>query len=273
MITSEKSGFLNKVDSYFVLNEDDICECKIIYNKLILNTENNYEENGLKLDYEKIIKTPFPYKHWTIKEIHEQVESTNRVLNFNNRIIDDNTIKFDNLDKNELKKMDNLILLGCGTSLHACEYGIHFFEELYDFNLVVSYDGGEFRELDIPKKGATMLILISQSGETQDLYRCMKIGKENNTVILGLVNVVNSLIARESDYVCYLNAGREEGVASTKCFTNQCALLSMLAIWFSQIHDKSKIERINIINDLRNLTSDIKKTLDICYKRFISRII
>ena len=63
-----------------------------------------------------------------------------------------------------------------------------------------------------------MLILISQSGETQDLYRCMKISE--NTVILGLVNVVNSLIARESDYVCYLNAGREEGVASTKCFIN-----------------------------------------------------
>ena len=267
MITSEKSGFLNKVDSYFVLNENDICECKIIYDKLILNTENNYKENKIKLSYEKYIKTPYPYKHWTIKEIHEQIDTTNTVLDLGNRLLDDNTIKFDNLDEINLKNIDNLILLGCGTSLHACEYGINFFKELCDFNLVVSYDGGEFSELDIPKNGSTMLILLSQSGETQDLYRCMKIGKDNNTVILSLVNVVNSLIARESDYVCYLKAGREEGVASTKCFTNQCILLSMLSIWFSQIHNKNEGQRINIINDLRNIPSDIKKSIDICNRR------
>jgi glucosamine--fructose-6-phosphate aminotransferase (isomerizing) len=105
---------------------------------------------------------------------------------------------------------------------------------LCDFATVQLFDGAEFCEQDIPKKGTTVLILISQSGETKDLHRCIEIGKRNNLFLIGLVNVVDSLIAREVDCGCYLNAGREVGVASTKAYTSQVILLAMISIWFSQ---------------------------------------
>ena len=85
--------------------------------------------------------------------------------------------------------------------------------------------------------------MLSQSGETKDLHRCIDIGKDKDLFIIGVINVVDSMIARESNCGCYLNAGREVGVASTKSFTNQVILLSMMAVWFSQIHDKNSNKR------------------------------
>jgi len=94
-------------------------------------------------------------------------------------------------------------------------------------------DGGEFDINDISKKGITAIILLSQSGETKDIYDCLKIAQENNIFTIGIVNTVDSMIARETNCGCYINAGREMSVASTKSFTNQVIVLSMVAIWFS----------------------------------------
>ena len=135
-------------------------------------------------------------------------------------------------------------------------------KELGDFNSVQLYDGAEFNENDIPKQGKTGAILLSQSGETKDLHRCVNIGKDHDLFMIGVINVVDSMIARECNCGCYLNAGREVGVASTKSFTNQVIILSMMAVWFSQIHDKNSNKRKDYISGLRNLPYDIKKTID-----------
>ena len=108
-----------------------------------------------------------------------------------------------------------MILLGCGTSYHAGMFGVQYLKELSGLNSVQLFDGAEFTKDDIPKKGNTGLILLSQSGETKDLHRCIQIGRENELFLIGVVNVVDSLIAREVDCGCYLNAGREVAVAST----------------------------------------------------------
>ncbi len=84
--------------------------------------------------------------------------------------------------------------------------------------------------------------------------------------MIGVINVVDSMIAREANCGCYLNAGREVGVASTKSFTNQVILLSMMAVWFSQIHNKNSNKRKDYINCLRKLPYDIKKSIDISNK-------
>jgi glucosamine--fructose-6-phosphate aminotransferase (isomerizing) len=89
-------------------------------------------------------------------------------------------------------------------------------------------DGSEFSMSDVPRIGNTGLILLSQSGETKDLYRCVTIAKQNSLFTIGVINVVDSLISREVDCCCYLNAGREVGVASTKSFTSQCIVLSLM---------------------------------------------
>jgi glucosamine--fructose-6-phosphate aminotransferase (isomerizing) len=124
-------------------------------------------------------------------------------------------------------------------------------------------DGAEFSEKDIPKIGNTALIFLSQSGETKDLHRCIEIGKDKDLFMIGVINVVDSMISRETNCGCYLNAGREVGVASTKSFTNQVIVLSMMAVWFSQIHDKSSNKRKLFIESLRKLPYDIKNTIKI----------
>jgi glucosamine--fructose-6-phosphate aminotransferase (isomerizing) len=153
--------------------------------------------------------------------------------------------------------------LGCGTSYFAGQHGLHFFKDLCDFGNVQLFDGAEFDEKDIPKYGTTALLLISQSGETKDLHRCIEIGKQKDLLLIGLVNVVDSLIAREVHCGCYLNAGKEIGVASTKSYTSQVTLLSMIAIWFAQKKEINENKRINYIKDILQLNYDIKNTLDI----------
>ena len=174
-----------------------------------------------------------------------------------------NKVKLGGLDrqKTELLELNNLILLGCGTSYFAGMCGIKYFKELCKFSSIQLIDGAEFELNDIPKSGKTGLILLSQSGETKDLHRCLELCKDMDIMTIGVVNVVDSLIAREVDCGCYLNAGREVGVASTKSFTSQVIMLSMMAIWFAQIHDINLQKRKKHIRDLRKLYLDVESIL------------
>jgi glucosamine--fructose-6-phosphate aminotransferase (isomerizing) len=163
--------------------------------------------------------------------------------------------------ESELKQLDNLILLGCGTSFHAGMIGTHYLKEIGGFNSVQLFDGAEFGEADIPKMGKTGLILLSQSGETKDLHRCIQLAHDRDLFMIGVVNVVDSLIAREVHCGCYLNAGREVAVASTKAYTSQVIILSMIAIWFAQVKGMYELKRKAMLRDLRALHMDIEKTI------------
>jgi glutamine---fructose-6-phosphate transaminase (isomerizing) len=257
MVVSEKSGFCNRVNNYFILESMDIA----IVHKNKITTNKTYKETILSK--QEFDLTPEPYPHWTIKEIYEQYEASLRAVSYGGRLME-NTVKMGGLyeNKEKLQDVENLILLGCGTSYFAGLYATHYFKDLCNFNTVQLFDGAEFNEKDIPKKGQTVVILLSQSGETKDLHRCIKIGRENNCVLLGVVNVVDSMIAREVDGGCYLNAGREVGVASTKSFTNQVIVLSMMSIWFSELQNVNKNKRMKYIKDLRQLTTNIKEILE-----------
>jgi glucosamine--fructose-6-phosphate aminotransferase (isomerizing) len=156
------------------------------------------------------------------------------------------------------------MILGCGTSYFAGLYGMDYFKKLCNFNIVQTFDGAELNDYDIPRIGNTAFILISQSGETKDLHRCIEIAKKNNIITIGIINVVDSLIAREVDCGIYCNAGKEVGVASTKAFTSQVVCLSMAAVWFAKMQNVNEKKRIKMITDLRNLSNDIKITLDLC---------
>lgn len=261
LISSEQSGFHGLVSNYFILDSNDICIITKKDNELLIDTNKKYElKDTLNINFEL---SPDPYPHWTIKEINEQYDSSLRAISMGGRLLDDNRVNLGGLGLNKqvLKRIDNLIFLGCGTSYYAALCGVNYFKDLCNFNTLQVIDGAEFSCLDIPKFGNTALVLLSQSGETKDLHRCIKIGKEKDLFLIGVINVVDSMIARETDCGCYLNAGREVGVASTKSFTNQVIVLSMMAIWFSQIHDKSGNKRKNYIKCLRNLPYDIKKTI------------
>ena len=262
IVTSEQSGFCNKVNSYICLNNSDLSILSFIDNKLEIITKSEYKKKSVNVSDIKL--SPDPYDHWMIKEIIEQKESSLRAISLGGRLLNNNSVRLGGLEdsKDNLLKTDNLILLGCGTSYFAGLTSLKYFKELCDFNIVNIIDGAEFNEYDIPKIGNTSVILLSQSGETKDLHRCIKIARKNDLFIIGVVNVVDSLIARESDCGCYLNAGREVAVASTKSFTSQVIILCMIAIWFSQNKDINNIKRKRYITDLRNIHIDINSILN-----------
>ena len=264
IVTSEQSGFCNKMSNYITLHNDDICVItKKDYN-IIINTSHNYIKKSVTLFDSN--QTPHPYNHWTIKEINDQPDVILNSINKGGRIKNASEVKLGGLEQHtdSLKNIDNIIILGCGTSYFAGLYGMYFFKQLCQFNTVQVFDGAEFNEQDIPIIGNTVFILVSQSGETKDLHRCIEISKNNNITTIGIVNVVDSLIAREVDCGIYCNAGQEVGVASTKAFTSQVVCLSMAAIWFSTLQNINEKKRVRMVSDLHNLSSDIKLTLELC---------
>tara|TARA_B100001063_G_scaffold138607_2_gene129514 strand:- start:20743 stop:22563 length:1821 start_codon:yes stop_codon:yes gene_type:complete len=261
LVASEQSAFCNKTNNYIALNNHDICKLQITKNKINMTTRETYTK--LLIKNKDLELSPFPFKYWTEKEIYEQVDSSLRAISLGGRLLSNNKVKLGGLNEHldQLLEIENIILLGCGTSFFAGMCGKKYFKDLCNFNSIQVIDGAEFELNDISDKGKTGLILLSQSGETKDLYRCLEMCKDKDIITIGVVNVVDSLIAREVDCGCYLNAGREVGVASTKSFTSQVIILSMMAIWFAQIHDINMQKRKKHIRDLRKLYLDIEKTL------------
>ena len=266
MATSEQSGFHGMVNNYFVLESNDICKIRIKDDRISIRTEKKYKTKDILQNNFKL--TPDPFPHWTLSEIHEQVESVKRAISFGGRLLNTDQVRLGGLDDNIeiLRRIDNLILLGCGTSYFAGMIGVKFLKDLTDLNTISLYDGAEFTAHDIPKIGNTAVILLSQSGETLDLHRCISISREHDLFLIGVVNVVDSLIAREVDCGCYLNAGREVGVASTKAFTSQVVILSMISIWFAQMKKINKHKRRKYINCLRQLPKHFKDIISRCSK-------
>ena len=242
IISSEISGFNNLTNKYFVLDNNDYCIISYKNNEIVFESKNIYKNNIIEkniLDNKK-----GDYEHWTLKEIYEQKNSIQRALNYGARIKDIYNVKLGGLEnmKDELKQLNNLLIIGCGTSYYASKIGKKYFYDLTDFDNINYIDGCEMDIIDIPKKGKTGAILLSQSGETRDLYNCLTLLKEKNILCIGVVNVINSLIAREVECGVYLNAGPEIGVASTKSFTSQLVILKLIALWFSNYNNKKKIE-------------------------------
>lgn len=261
IITSELSGFNGLVNNYFILENNDLLELSSDNKKLSYKTTHNYKLN--KVNNNNFDLTPSPYKYWMEKEINEQIESSLRAIGLGGRI-NNNKVKLGGLEnhKYNIKKINNIILLGCGTSYNAGMCGVKYLKSLKIFNTVSCYDGAEFNKLDIPNIGKTALILLSQSGETKDLHRCIDIAKEENLFMIGIVNVVDSMIAREVDCGIYLNAGREVSVASTKSFTSQIIVLQLFSIWLAQLH-KINFKILQKLNNIRKFSNDIKQVLEL----------
>lgn len=192
--------------------------------------------------YEKILLDPAPYPHWTIRECLQQPETIARALAFGGRMADDRVV-LGGPDRNvdRLKHVKHMVLAACGTSLYASEYGARLMRNLESLDSAVALDAGELCKFDLPRKNGAMLV-VSQSGETRDVLKALKHAEGNGVPVLSVVNVVGSAIARETKLGIYLNAGREQAVASTKSFSSQVTVLSLLALWFRQLRDAERDE-------------------------------
>ena len=195
--------------------------------------------------------SPDPYPHFTLKEIYEQPEAIARALSYGARM-DGKRVVLGGLDKSveNMAKIKNMMITGCGTSRHAGELGAKIFRDLVCFDTVSVLDAAEVRRSDIPKKNGSLLAL-SQSGETKDVIRAVKIGEDVGVPCISVVNVVGSLIARSTGLGVYLNAGREHAVASTKGFTTQVTVMALIGLWFRQTkEDREKTGELPLKRDL-----------------------
>ena len=204
------------------------------------------------------------YKHFMLKEIFEQPSSIEQ--GFKGRVDSNNIVRLGGVYDwtQEILSKDHVYMTACGTSWHAAQIGSYILESVLKKPVKVEY-ASEFRYRNKHLNSNSLVIAISQSGETADTLSAIKKAKEYGALTLGVVNVVGSSIARETDCGIYMHAGPEIGVASTKAFTSQVLTLSLLgnylgqAIGYKQVGNiVSDIKRISIaIDDLLKLSDKI----------------
>jgi glutamine---fructose-6-phosphate transaminase (isomerizing) len=201
------------------------------------------------------------YPHYMLKEIYEQPDTVANAMR--GRLDDaDSTAHFGglNLTARQLREVDRVIMTACGTSYHAGLVGEYLFEELARLPVEVEY-ASEFRYRNPPISNSTIVLAITQSGETADTLAALRESKRMGHPTLAICNAVGSSIAREADGGVYLHAGPEIGVASTKAFTSQVTVLAMLALYFGRTRHLSSIQGQRIIEDLRALPDQIREAL------------
>ena len=254
---SETNGFIGLVYDYIPLSDNTIVKINNnSYKFLHENSEYDLSHNNnnvKKAIYEDFHNAKKNYSHWMLKEIMEQPETIQKAYNYGGRI-NNNNIKLGGLDRiiNNINAIDFVYLIGCGTSFNASILGEIYFNEINYFVNVKTVNACEFNENTLPNNrnnSNTLCIFLSQSGETIDVYNCLKICKQRKCLTMGIINKVDSLIAREVDCGVYLNAGSEISVASTKSFTSMLIVLSLVSMWFidNEFNNKKKLDCLRIL--------------------------
>ncbi len=201
------------------------------------------------------------HEHYMLKEIFEQPEVLERALA--GRLNEpEATAHFGglNLDAQALHQVDRIIMTACGTSYHAALIGEYLFEQFARIPVEVEY-ASEFRYRNPPVDRNTIVIGITQSGETADTLAALREAKRKGQRTLGICNVVGSSIAREVHGGVYLHAGPEVGVASTKAFTAQVTVLTLLAVYLGRMRHLSYHAGARILAELRAMPEVLTETL------------
>src|SRR5215208_1500150 len=202
------------------------------------------------------------YPHFMLKEICEQPESLCNTLR--GHLLDDegtSRVSGLNLSDEEFKQVERIIITACGTSWHSALIGEYMLEEMARIPVEVEY-ASEFRYRNPVVDPRTLVIGISQSGETADTLAAIREAKRRGARTVGLVNVVGSTIAREVDGGIYLHAGPEVGVASTKAFTSQAAALALVTLRLARLRNLSILQGRQFIQSLQALPGLIKQILE-----------
>lgn len=201
------------------------------------------------------------YSHFMQKEIFEQPVALENAMR--GRFSDDfSTAVFGglNLSPQELRQVDRILFLACGTAWHACLVAEYLIERFTRIPVEVEY-ASEFRYKNAPLDKNTLIIAVSQSGETIDTLGALLEAKRKGYRTLAINNSVGSAIAREADGGIYQHAGPEIGVASTKAFTSQIIICSMLALYLGRLRDLSYNEGVQIVEALKRVPDQVKTIL------------
>ena len=263
LIASDASAVAEYTDQVVYLDDGEIAVIKKDeYQVHNLNDESLTKEvHELALSLEEIEKGG--YEFFMHKEIFEQPKAISDCLR--GRLdVESGTITLGGI-KDVLSKIaeaKRLVIAACGTSWHSGIVGEYLFESLAKVSVEVEY-ASELRYKESLIGEGDVMIVISQSGETADTLAALRQAKENGALVIGVVNVVGSSIARETDAGVYIHAGPEIGVASTKAFTGQVTVLTLMAIKLAQEKGTISKEKANkLIKELSEIPNKVQKILD-----------
>ncbi len=220
----------------------------------------DYEVSTVSFSAEEAEKGDYP--HFMLKEIFEQPGSIENA--FRGRFLDDEgsaLLGGLGLSPRELRDVERIVLIGCGSASHSAMVGEYLIEHLARIPTEVEI-ASEFRYRNAPLDRNTLAFVISQSGETIDTLAALREAQRKGHRVLGIVNSVSSTIARESDGGSYLHAGPEIGVAATKSFTSQITLLTLLALLLGRMRHLSFREGSKLISEIRALPKKAEKILE-----------
>tara|TARA_B100000315_G_scaffold61487_1_gene55843 strand:- start:19 stop:1848 length:1830 start_codon:yes stop_codon:yes gene_type:complete len=248
---------------------------KVIYlenNEMAILTKNNCSIKNIagkkinkkinEIDWSPELIEKSGYEHFMLKEIHEQPRAITETLNGR---IKEGKVELKGelkLSDEKLQKINKVIIVACGTSWHSALLGEFMLEELAKIPVEVEY-ASEFRYRNPIINGDTLVIAISQSGETADTIAAIREAKKRDAKVISIVNAKGSSIARESDSVLYTYAGPEIGVASTKAFTSQLVVLYLFTLFMANLR-KTLEEKIifGLVEKLRKLPLQMQVLLD-----------
>lgn len=255
-LASDVPAILNYTNKYILLDEGEIAQIgvnkKVIFNNDL--KESKKEEMIFAGNKEAAMKNG--YEHYMLKEIHEEDKVFLDTFNY---YVENNELK----NMPDLKKYQNIHIVACGSAYYVGLIGKYLIEEYANIPVTVEV-ASEYRYQKNFYDKNTLVIIISQSGETADSLSSLKKAKEDGIDTLGIVNVVESSIARNAKYTLYVKAGPEIAVATTKAFVAQTTLISLLAIKLSN--------RLDLLKHFQNLDKVIKELLERDYLKYAQAI-
>ena len=261
-VASDIPAILDYTKNYYLLDEGEIAVIKQD-NIKFYNRGEEVNKKLLTFEFDITSAKKDGYKHYMLKEIHEQSKV---IKNFLEHYLD-------NLDLiPDISKYEKIHIVGCGSAYHSGLIGGYLFEEYGNIE-VTCYVASEYRYKKNFLNPKTLVVLISQSGETADTIASLRLAKELGAKTLGIVNVVGSTIAREADQVIYINAGCEIAVATTKAYTLQVLTLSLCAFKLGILNgtiDKN-LEK-ELIDAYLKLPKEIDDILKLDYSFYAKKI-
>ena len=266
-IASDVSALLQYTKEVIFLENGDVAEIKENSIKIFDEYDNEINRTIQKIFWNAIQAEKCGYKHFMLKEIHEQTQTIQdtfrgRISDEENKII----LQSIKLNKKEIENISRICIVACGTSYHAGLTAKFLLENLTGIPTEVNI-ASEFRYGNPVMNDKVLTIFISQSGETADTLAALRLAKDKKSKTIAICNVVGSSISREADNVLYTHCGPEIGVASTKAFTGQLTalyLFIMFIAWHKQTITQEQLAKF--ISNLRDIPTKISETLKLSNK-------
>ncbi len=270
-IASDIPALLEYTRNVAFLEDGEIAEVRAGGFRIFDGDSRPMERATKKITWDTLAAQKGGYRHFMLKEIHEQPQAVTDTLR--GRISPESgaiDLAEINLTEDRLARTSKIHLVGCGTAWHAALVGKFLLEELAGIPVEVDY-GSEFRHRTPLIDPDSLILLISQSGETADTLAAMEVGRQQGARVLSICNVVDSSLARKSDGVFYTHAGPEISVASTKAFTTQLTALYLLAVRLGRFNGRLRPDAAaRLLEDAARLPGWIEATLKL--EEFIAEL-